>query len=317
MKTFEEWRDELLREGQTILAKKQAETEAQEDKARKERERSWAALCDRLLADLGELARPHVSPVPPAEFGGQQNAWQIRLRPWGGAWVECWYRRAHYDQGHQHWTWQPEFFRDPYRQAWALYRVPNSYHAEHDPDLNRYAVEPAWDENDATFTESLSEAVALCHATGDSYQAALDATYENMLTPEQMAAIDAALAEPDDPDGGSVPPAEKPQLRQLLRYDAETPEGKYLVKRRDGTVVEWPAFVLGARDPHAEAALRAYADSIATDPDCHPDLPGSIRRLADEFVRYRAAHGPGDPTRGRHRTDDPATIAEMRQGLSA
>jgi hypothetical protein len=33
---------------------------------------------------------------------------------------------------------------------------------------------------------------------------------------------------------------EKLQLTGLFRDDAATPEGKYLVKRRDGSVVEWP-----------------------------------------------------------------------------
>lgn len=111
--------------------------------------------------------------------------------------------------------------------------------------------------------------------------------------------------------------SEKPQLKTLARHNPATPEGKYLVKRRDGTVVEWPSFVLGARDPHSVAALRAYADSIEKDTDCHPELPNSIRRLADEFEEYRKEHGNGDPTRGLHRKDDPATIAEMRKGKSA
>lgn len=110
---------------------------------------------------------------------------------------------------------------------------------------------------------------------------------------------------------------QKPHLKGLVRDDPRTPEGKYLVKRRDGTVVEWPSFVLGARDPHAPAALRAYADSIEKDPDCHPEFPARLRRLAEEFEAYRAAHGAGDPTRGLHRQDDPATVAEMRRGLSA
>lgn len=110
---------------------------------------------------------------------------------------------------------------------------------------------------------------------------------------------------------------EKPRLHKLFRDDPSTKEGKYLVKRRDGSVVEWPSFVLGARDPHAAAALRAYADSIEKDPDCHPDFPSRLRRLADEFDQYRAAHGAGDPTRGKHRKDDPATIAEMRGNKSS
>jgi hypothetical protein len=110
---------------------------------------------------------------------------------------------------------------------------------------------------------------------------------------------------------------EKQPLTGLFRDNPETPEGKYLVKRRDGTVVEWPSFVLGARDPHAAHALRAYAASCAADPGMHPDFVRRLFGLADEFDAYRAAHGDGDPGMGRHRKDDPATIAEMRKGLSA
>lgn len=105
---------------------------------------------------------------------------------------------------------------------------------------------------------------------------------------------------------------EKPKLKKLFRYDSETSEGKYLVKRRDGTIVEWPSFVLGARDPHAEVALRAYAQSISKDPDCDVSLAESILSLADEFKTYRKLYGNGDPTRGKHRVDDSATIAEMK-----
>jgi hypothetical protein len=111
--------------------------------------------------------------------------------------------------------------------------------------------------------------------------------------------------------------SDKPKLAGLVRDNPATREGKYLVKRRDGTVVEWPSFVLGARDPHAPAALRAYADSIEKDPDVHPDFPGRLRELAVQFEHYRAKHGAGDPTRGIHRKDDPATISEMRGGRAA
>lgn len=109
----------------------------------------------------------------------------------------------------------------------------------------------------------------------------------------------------------------KEQLTGLFRDNPETPEGKYLVKRRDGTVVEWPSFVLGARDPYAPAALRAYANAICDDPDCHSDFYYRLLDLASDFEAYRAANGAGDPTKGRHRKDDPATVAEMKNGRSA
>lgn len=117
--------------------------------------------------------------------------------------------------------------------------------------------------------------------------------------------------------GPDVASKDKPILAQLTRDNSATKEGKYLVMRRDGTIPSWPSFVLGARDPHAAVALRAYADSIAQDPDCHPDLPVRIRKLADEFDQYRLEHGNGDPTRGLHRKDNPLVIMLMQQGQSA
>ena len=109
----------------------------------------------------------------------------------------------------------------------------------------------------------------------------------------------------------------KKPLTGLFRDNPETPEGKYLVRRRDGTVPPWPSFVLGGADPHAEKALRAYADSCESDPAIDPRFIAAVRRWADEFQRWRAEHGHGDPGMGAHRIDDPATIEEMRKGQSA
>ncbi len=111
--------------------------------------------------------------------------------------------------------------------------------------------------------------------------------------------------------------SEKKQLTCLFRENHETPEGKYLVKRRDGSVVEWPSFVLGGRDPHAAVALRAYAASCATDPSIHLGFVEAVRRWADIYDQYRLQHGEGDPGMGKHRVDDPATLEEMRKGRSA
>lgn len=120
---------------------------------------------------------------------------------------------------------------------------------------------------------------------------------------------------------------EKSPLTGLFRDNAETPEGKYLVKRRDGTVVEWPSFVLGARDPIAAVALRAYAREvrriIRDEPQQAREMGLTLEfadRLAIEAGRwddYRDEHGDGDPGMDRHRKDDPATVAEMRRGRSA
>ena len=108
----------------------------------------------------------------------------------------------------------------------------------------------------------------------------------------------------------------KPILNGLWRDDPATPEGKYLVKRRDGSVVEWPNFTIGAKDPAAPVALRAYADA-ALACGMTKGYADSVRRLADEFETYRRDHGSGDPDRGRHREDDLETVAEMRLGRSA
>lgn len=108
---------------------------------------------------------------------------------------------------------------------------------------------------------------------------------------------------------------EKP-VSGLWRRNAETSEGKYLVKRRDGTVVEWPNFVIGAKDPAAPAALRAYAKE-AERLGFYEGYVNDVYELATEFEHYRIVHGSGDPDRGRHREDDPATVELMRSGRSA
>lgn len=109
----------------------------------------------------------------------------------------------------------------------------------------------------------------------------------------------------------------KNKLVGLFRDNDDTPEGKYLVKRRDGTVPKWPSFVLGGADPHAEVALRAYADSCDKDPNIDKGFIQAVRRWADEFRTWRETNGNGDPGMGKHRKDDPETIEQMRQGMSA
>ena len=91
----------------------------------------------------------------------------------------------------------------------------------------------------------------------------------------------------------------------------EFSEGKFLVVRRDGSAPHWPHFVLGARDPGAPIALRAYADAVAG-LGFEQEYVASIRELADDFEAYRAAEGNGDPEAAPHRTDNPDVIAAMR-----
>lgn len=105
-------------------------------------------------------------------------------------------------------------------------------------------------------------------------------------------------------------------MARLWRNDPQTPEGKYLVKRRDGTVPEWPWFVLGGSDPAASVTLLAYAHA-AEDLGFDPEYVADIRRLAAEFCEYRQRVGVGDPDAPPHRPDDPETVAAMRRGRGA
>lgn len=96
----------------------------------------------------------------------------------------------------------------------------------------------------------------------------------------------------------------------LWRNEAGERTGKYLVLRRDNTVPDWPYFVIGAADPAAAAALRAYAVEalrLGMDRAYVTDILG----LADEFEQWHAEHEAGDPPAPRHREDDPAVVARL------
>lgn len=88
---------------------------------------------------------------------------------------------------------------------------------------------------------------------------------------------------------------------------------KFLVLRRDGTVPDWPYFVLGARDPAAPAALRAYADA-AEEQGMDPMYIADLRYQAADFERYRIAHGNGDLDAPPHRPDDLQVVTRIKAG---
>lgn len=102
-------------------------------------------------------------------------------------------------------------------------------------------------------------------------------------------------------------------MARLWKKNPDTPGGKYLVQRRDGTVPRWPFFVIAASDPAAPAAITAYADAaerLGMDPEYVADL----RNLSIEFEAWRADNGAGDPDAPRHREDDPDVVAKMIEG---
>jgi hypothetical protein len=88
---------------------------------------------------------------------------------------------------------------------------------------------------------------------------------------------------------------------------------KYLVKRRDGSVPDWPYLVLGAADPYAPAAIREYAAAAQSDGEDIAYVE-DLERLAVSFEEWRAQHGAGDPSAPPHRTDDPDTVNQIKAG---
>jgi hypothetical protein len=93
----------------------------------------------------------------------------------------------------------------------------------------------------------------------------------------------------------------------------EFSEGKYLVVRRDGTVPEWPHFVLGGFDPCAAPALRTYA-AVARAGGYDKAYCASIEELADDFERLaetERARKIANPSAPPHRRDSPFIVQLM------
>lgn len=103
---------------------------------------------------------------------------------------------------------------------------------------------------------------------------------------------------------------------RLWRFSPEKPEGKYLVLRRDGTIPEWPYLVLGAADPIAPYALRAYARAAAYQ-KLDPQYVADIYTLAGLFEEWRKNNKIGDPDGAPHRIDHPAVIEKLRKAQAS
>jgi hypothetical protein len=102
---------------------------------------------------------------------------------------------------------------------------------------------------------------------------------------------------------------------RLWRNNPETREGKYpIVLRRDGTPLESRYFDIALKDPAAEAALYAYAQS-AEEHGMDPAYVQDVRDLASECIFERRTSiltNPADPDSPPHREDDPAILAWAR-----
>jgi hypothetical protein len=99
----------------------------------------------------------------------------------------------------------------------------------------------------------------------------------------------------------------------LYSKDQKIVGGKYLVMRRDGTVPDWPYFVLGARDPIVPWVLRFYA-IVAFLYRKDWKYVKDVWALARDFHMYKREHGAGDPDGARHRVDNPDVISKMKNG---
>lgn len=88
---------------------------------------------------------------------------------------------------------------------------------------------------------------------------------------------------------------------------------KYLVVRRDGTVPDWPYFVLAASDPAAPAAIRMYA-GMAGKEGMDTDYVDDLFRLANSFEEWRTMNATGDPDAPQHRSDDLEVVSKIKAG---
>lgn len=108
----------------------------------------------------------------------------------------------------------------------------------------------------------------------------------------------------------------------LWRKNQATPEGKYpVVLRRDGSLPEWPYFVLGGRDFAAPEALDTYAKQCELI-GCEAVYVADVRMEAVRWRKAQIAHGD-DMVRSRaeaakypHRKDDPLTLQLARREIT-
>lgn len=91
---------------------------------------------------------------------------------------------------------------------------------------------------------------------------------------------------------------------------------KYLVLRRDGTIPEWPYFVLGAADPASADTLHWYGD-YCEEKGYHPQYVADVHTFADTMREWREANKKGDPDAKRHRKDHPLFERFAKLGLAA
>lgn len=182
---------------------------------------------------------------------------------------------------------------------------PSGASAANAPRLDAHAM--ALLKRVTDYLESANEIIADDHPEDEC-----DAEEAVALVAEARIFLAESAAAPRQPEGGQAAPKGTGGLWRKSGIAG----GKYLVQRRDGSVPEWPYFVIGAKDPAAAAGLRAYAteaERLGFDPKYVAD----VRKMVVEFEDHCANEGAGDPDARPHRKDDPATIAKMTGGKGA
>ena len=95
--------------------------------------------------------------------------------------------------------------------------------------------------------------------------------------------------------------------QQFIDHGKQRMKEKYLVIRRDGTVPEWPWFVLGGRSPYSLEAARAYLGAAERDGADEAHL-AAIREIVSALEAYPKG---GDHDDG---PDDPSIVQVMQDG---
>ncbi len=148
---------ELLAEGQVLLAQKDQERLAYEESADNERNWRWASLRKQARQDLGELAEK--MPATPPEDFSSTGTHVLTLTPWGEPGFTARYMADYwYDRDKVSWhVCGQEKYGEPYS-------VYVAWEPAFDDEGRWYPHPTRWET-----TVSLVEAIALCHSVMEDY----------------------------------------------------------------------------------------------------------------------------------------------------
>ncbi len=88
------------------------------------------------------------------------------------------------------------------------------------------------------------------------------------------------------------------------------PGKKFLVLRRDGTIPEWPWFVMGAEDPLAAGALYHYA-GLCEEAGYSKEYVDMVMRAVDAMQSWAATKAMQRPDQAPPRKEDPSVLIKL------